>query len=437
MQPIDYSSYLSGVKTPVESFFSGQRQGLENQLLRQSVEQNQAKLEMARQQQEAAMQQQKMLSDEIVRFVNNPNKTTDDYERIALLADKDKVQNMLKVWEKKPELERQNVVSRQMQTVALLTSENPQLGIESLRKEAQAQLNSGNEQVANIVNQIAEKAKVNPSLAADEILIGLSAYPEGQKAVANLLEQRKSKREEELQPLNVREKTAETLLKETQAKFAPEKFGAELNLTKAQIEQAKASSRASNASAAKTSAEASRMQAETNQIVSGIIPAEKRPEAEAKFRKEYSEQTKNFQEVKEAYNRTLSAQPNAVGDISLIFSYMKMLDPASVVREGEFATAQNAGGIDDKVRNLYNKTVNGQRLTDSQRNSFKGQAEKLYKAAGERESVVRDGIGRIAKGYGLNTDNIFYTQTETTPMGGGGANQQQKTQMPTGFKVLR
>ena len=37
--------------------------------------------------------------------------------------------------------------------------------------------------------------------------------------------------------------------------------------------------------------------------------------------------------------------PDAAGDMALIFSYMKMLDPNSTVREGEYATAQDAGSI--------------------------------------------------------------------------------------------
>jgi hypothetical protein len=55
-------------------------------------------------------------------------------------------------------------------------------------------------------------------------------------------------------------------------------------------------------------------------------------------------------------------------DISLIYAYMKLQDPGSTVREGEFATAQNAGGIGDSIRNQYNKLVRGEGfLTPDQR----------------------------------------------------------------------
>jgi hypothetical protein len=85
------------------------------------------------------------------------------------------------------------------------------------------------------------------------------------------------------------------------------------------------------------------------------------------------------------------------------------------VREGEFATAQNAGGVDAKVYNLYNQLMTGERLKPDQRKMFTKQAENLYTQAGKQEAVVRQGIERIAKGYGLKTENIFYTPTEEAP----------------------
>jgi hypothetical protein len=106
-----------------------------------------------------------------------------------------------------------------------------------------------------------------------------------------------------------------------------------------------------------------------------------------------------------------------VGDLSLIFGYMKMLDPGSVVREGEFATAQNAAGVPERITNIYNKVITGQRLSPSQRGSFKGQAKGLYTSALEGEKTVRTGLERISKGYGLNPDNIFYSATEQAPVG--------------------
>ena len=171
----------------------------------------------------------------------------------------------------------------------------------------------------------------------------------------------------------------------------------------------------------KQAADLAKAQAEAAQMAAGVIPADKRPEAERNFRNEYNDRTKVYQDVKASYGRVLSSDDSAVGDLSLIFGYMKMLDPGSVVREGEFATAQNAAGVPDRVMNIYNRIVSGERLNSDQRKAFKGQAERLFKQAGQQEAQVRSGIERIAKDYGLNTANIFYTPEDVAPVAPGAA----------------
>lgn len=100
------------------------------------------------------------------------------------------------------------------------------------------------------------------------------------------------------------------------------------------------------------------------------------------LRKEFnnSPEAKNFAVVKPMYDtiKSTANQKTAAGDLSLIFAYMKILDPNSTVREGEFANAQNAGGVDDKIRNIYNKTMKGTRLSDRQRKDFVKNAGILY-----------------------------------------------------------
>ena len=90
----------------------------------------------------------------------------------------------------------------------------------------------------------------------------------------------------------------------------------------------------------------------------------------------------DFRDIEDAYARVQASisQPSAAGDLALIFNFMKMLDPGSTVREGEFATAQNAAGVPDRARAAYNNIVNGQRMTPEQRSDFSGRAEQLYQA---------------------------------------------------------
>jgi len=82
------------------------------------------------------------------------------------------------------------------------------------------------------------------------------------------------------------------------------------------------------------------------------------------LRDDYNTRSKDFFTVKAQKTRIDAAarNPTPAGDLSLIFAYMKMLDPTSVVREGEFATAQNAGSVPDRIINQYNAIVNGGKL---------------------------------------------------------------------------
>jgi hypothetical protein len=69
--------------------------------------------------------------------------------------------------------------------------------------------------------------------------------------------------------------------------------------------------------------------------------------------------------------------------IAIVFKFMKALDPTSVVREGEFSTAENSAGTPDKIRNYYNKVVNGERLGPSQIADFIKTAQQLSNSAVE------------------------------------------------------
>lgn len=235
---------------------------------------------------------------------------------------------------------------------------------------------------------------------------------EGKEVASNLLKTRQLTPEAKAEG---QRKAAEARIKEAEANLAPQRFAADLGLTEAQIAQAEASVRASDAAAKKSGADAAKARREAEMMSAGVIPADKRPEAEGKMRREYSDQTKVYQDVRASYGRVLASREDAAGDLALIFNYMKMLDPGSVVREGEFATAQNAAGVPDRIWNLYNKTITGERLSADQRKMFAKQAESLYKQALKDENTVRSGIERIAKGYGLNVANIFYAPTEEPP----------------------
>jgi len=77
----------------------------------------------------------------------------------------------------------------------------------------------------------------------------------------------------------------------------------------------------------------------------------------------------------------LSKIKSGPASIAMIFKFMKALDPTSVVREGEFATAENSAGIPEALRNTYNKVMSGGRLGDIQSAQFVDAAKRLANSA--------------------------------------------------------
>ena len=114
-----------------------------------------------------------------------------------------------------------------------------------------------------------------------------------------------------------------------------------------------------------------------------------------------------FEGVRNAYGRmrgaytTILAHPEAAGagDLAIIFSYMKMLDPNSVVREGEQAQASQTSGVPDQIRNLYNAVASGSKLTDGQRLSFLTQGESMFQSTAQNLGAVNEKYGSTAKRY--------------------------------------
>lgn len=123
-------------------------------------------------------------------------------------------------------------------------------------------------------------------------------------------------------------------------------------------------------------------------VITPVEAADKAKAAEVEqkqintLRKDIGSAQKSFDLVAAARNRISKTgrKGTAASDISLVFNFMKMNDPGSTVREGEFATAQNAAGVDGRIISAYNNLLEGTRLNPAQREDFIGQAEDLFSA---------------------------------------------------------
>lgn len=127
-----------------------------------------------------------------------------------------------------------------------------------------------------------------------------------------------------------------------------------------------------------------------------------------KLRNEFDDLSKDFRIVRGSYSRilSLSQKPSAAGDLGLIFSYMKLLDPPSTVREGEQATAEQARGVPDRIRNLYNKVVTGQKLTPEQRADFVERAKEMYSSLSSLQKKNIERYNSLATEFGIDPKDV-------------------------------
>lgn len=133
---------------------------------------------------------------------------------------------------------------------------------------------------------------------------------------------------------------------------------------------------------------------------------------EGKYRDDFVRDMKPITEQEFAFKRLNASQDNAAGDLALIFNYMKLLDPGSAVKETEFANAQNSAGVDERIRNVYNKVKSGEFLSVGQRKEFRSQASDLFKPYKEKGDKIRTAYKVEAKRTGIDPAAIFLSAPE-------------------------
>jgi len=125
------------------------------------------------------------------------------------------------------------------------------------------------------------------------------------------------------------------------------------------------------------------------------------------IRDSFSKLSGDFVKIGDAFKKVNASKPTAAGDLSMIFNFMKILDPTSVVREGEFATAASAGPlIDAKTLGLYNRIVKGTRLLPIQRRDFKATALAVFTSQIGDQLRREEEFTGIAERAGINPKDV-------------------------------
>lgn len=111
--------------------------------------------------------------------------------------------------------------------------------------------------------------------------------------------------------------------------------------------------------------------------------------------------------------------PNAAGDIALVFTFMKSLDPRSTVREGEFQMASGIGGWADRVQSWFSEISGKGKLTGDQRRqimrAIRSQALKSQNEVAKANESYREYLRRYSD-MGVNVDRTV-PQYKPRPFG--------------------
>ena len=127
------------------------------------------------------------------------------------------------------------------------------------------------------------------------------------------------------------------------------------------------------------------------------------------IRKEFSglDLVKDFQNRQGAKGviETAGNNPTPAGDLALIFAYMRMLDPGSVVRESEFRLAASAGSLPEKIQAQYDRVIQGTILTPEIRKDFIDKANSIYNTEQKRFKRLYDDYSDRVNRQGLSVND--------------------------------
>lgn len=122
-----------------------------------------------------------------------------------------------------------------------------------------------------------------------------------------------------------------------------------------------------------------------------------------------------FLQARNAYMAGLQTAPNPGGDLSLIYAYAKMMDPATGVREGEAASVANSQPfIDATVANLSKQLGDGGSFSDRMRSQLRQEMFNKMQAMAQGYGMERDRYTALAKRAGLDPQDVVDADLRTT-----------------------
>lgn len=138
-------------------------------------------------------------------------------------------------------------------------------------------------------------------------------------------------------------------------------------------------------------------------------PAQQSSQATAnQLRDEFNKATEASRTVAMQYRNAVksAASGSAAGDMGLIYSFMKALDPNSSVKEGEYAQGEDLAGSYGKFWQTYNKAKNGEKLLPEVRSDILNQMKNIYTTHIPTYEAAKSRYSDIASRQRLNPKDV-------------------------------
>lgn len=129
----------------------------------------------------------------------------------------------------------------------------------------------------------------------------------------------------------------------------------------------------------------------------------------ATLRKELNalQEIKDFKNVQDSWQRASTSPNDGSGDLTLLYSYIKALDPNSVVREGEIDISKATGSVPENVLTAYKRAKEGKLLSDQQRQEYVGEVGRIYNNRAKIAQQIVAFYSGLASDMGADPEKVI------------------------------
>ncbi len=351
-----------------------------------------------------------------------PNSTPEEIFAVRSRLDPESQEALDAGFKQLSDQERQTKMGIAGQALSAIKAGKIDIAAGVLNEYATALENSGKIAEAKATKVWADLVKTSPETAFGTISVLISSIKEGRDMVESVSAIEKLAPEIGL----TKAKTGETEAG-TEATLGEE--GRKVELQPGELAQQEADRKLTEAKVEEAIAKARNLDADTlsviNEMTSGETLTDDQIAAqEDKLGETFNRRTKDARMAEDqSYKISIAARDDTgQGDLGLIFAFMKMLDPGSVVRESEYARAAQAQGFFNAVSELGHKIQDGRFLAPGERVKFANLAKELVKNTDQYAKAQYWLTREKIESRGLNPDNVLpkdvqerYGKTPPTP----------------------